>query len=48
MYDHLPLTPLREMMAWLFFDATGLPSGAYFYRLKTGDLVEPKSLILSK
>jgi len=29
-------------------DATGLPSGVYFYRLEAGGYMETKSLILSK
>jgi hypothetical protein len=28
------------------FDATGLPSGVYFYRLRAGDYVETKRVVV--
>jgi hypothetical protein len=30
------------------FDATGLPSGVYFYRLQAGDYVETKRMVVAK
>ena len=30
------------------WDASGLPSGVYFYRMKAGDFVDTKKLVLTK
>jgi len=30
------------------FDATGLPSGVYFYQLRAGDFIQSKKMILLK
>ena len=30
------------------FDATGLPSGVYYYRLETDGFISPKAMILAK
>jgi len=33
---------------WVTFDATGLPSGRYYYRLEAGSVTEARSMTLAK